>query len=512
MFGLNIDKNINLFSFLFLLLLLPFSFVNSYVDLNRIIEKMQVPTVHAQGNDRGPLFGMNMRGYYTAMPQERDFKFNIPENYYEDSFKIISEAGIKFLRYLFFWESYERDPFSFMSELETVADTADKWGIQVLYANDQYDTSSWLGPKTATGFPSSLFENDPAYPFGTGGGIGPKDETAKKWWSDWLNRTVKDGKGNDGWTLQADYLKEIVYAVDDHKSTLGYEILNEPHIHYVSQWEKIGKYNTFMTDELRTETQKTIFFDRQVPSDLDGALQVNPENMAKMAPANRNNVIFKATVFGLPYDSSYAEARLHYYAKTAQLAGVPLCICEFNLRSYDEYEIGADKNVTMTQENMNLIINKIIELKVWGLAAWVWNIKEHSNANYDFVDFNGDEMSFTDNLEYLKNAVLDSTKGSKQVRDTISPAIFISPPKILPDKASLHFQGYSFDVGSGIKSVEVHTNDGEYIPVTPLREEDLYKWEATLPLDVDESKRLVGLAIDNAGNKEYRTLSLNIQN
>jgi hypothetical protein len=52
---------------------------------------------------------------------KRDFKIAIPLNYYEQSFRIFSESGVDFVRYLFFWESYERDPFSFMSELQTVA-------------------------------------------------------------------------------------------------------------------------------------------------------------------------------------------------------------------------------------------------------------------------------------------------------------------------------------------------------------------------------------------------------
>ena len=146
-----------------------------------------------------------------------------------------------------------------MAEMQTVADVADKWGIRVLYANDQFDTSSWLGPKTATGFPSSLSENDPDYPYGTGGGTGIKDHTAKKWWDDWIDRKIKDQDGNDGWSLQIEFLKQIVNTVDNHNSSFGYEILNEPHVNDASQWEKIGKYNTYVVDELRTLTKKTYF-------------------------------------------------------------------------------------------------------------------------------------------------------------------------------------------------------------------------------------------------------------
>ena len=57
---------------------------------------------------RVPLVGVNMRGYYTNIPQERDFKVPIPPNYYEQSFKTLSQSGVDFVRYLFFWESYEK--------------------------------------------------------------------------------------------------------------------------------------------------------------------------------------------------------------------------------------------------------------------------------------------------------------------------------------------------------------------------------------------------------------------
>jgi hypothetical protein len=229
--------------------------------------------------------------------------------------------------------------------------------------------------------------------------------------------------------------------------------------------------------------------------------------MAKMAPENTENVIFKSTIFGLPTDGSYAEARLHYYAKTAQIAGVPLCICEFNLRGYDRYEVGANKNVTMTQENVDLIVTKINELGVWGWAAWLWNLKEHTNPNYDFVDFEGDTIFTTPNFDYVKNAFSNSRV--QESHDTISPGLYVAPPEISPDKRQLFASGYAFDVGSGIKSVQVHTNDGEYVDVFPIEYGGIWNWTTTLPFVTGESHRLVGKAIDKSGNREYMTIPLN---
>ncbi len=171
-----------------------------------------------------------------------------------------------------------------MKEIESVAKAADKWGVQVIYDNHQWHTSSWLERK-GTGFPSSVFENNSKYIKG-GGGNTP-DAAAKVFWSDWWNRAVKDHQGREGWTLMADFLKKIVNVVDSHASTVGYEILSEPHVDSVDQWSKIGEFNTFMVGELRNATQKTIAYSMNVPVDLKSPINITPANLAKMAPKIR---------------------------------------------------------------------------------------------------------------------------------------------------------------------------------------------------------------------------------
>ena len=44
------------------------------------------------------------------------------------------------------------------------------------------------------------------------------------------------------------FLKRVTNTLDYFKSTLGYEILNEPQVHTSKQWAKVGKYNTFITN------------------------------------------------------------------------------------------------------------------------------------------------------------------------------------------------------------------------------------------------------------------------
>src|SRR5918992_6004708 len=95
------------------------------------------------------------------------------------------------VRYVFYWEAYEKNPELFMQELQTVAKTADRYGIRVIYDNHQYQTSSWLDPKNGTGFPASLFHdiNGPLYEQGSGGKT--HHESSETWWTKWWNRSIK---------------------------------------------------------------------------------------------------------------------------------------------------------------------------------------------------------------------------------------------------------------------------------------------------------------------------------
>jgi aryl-phospho-beta-D-glucosidase BglC (GH1 family) len=110
-----------------------------------------------EDNNNSPKFiGVAMRGNSTSAKEHEENDIPFPENYYEESFKLIHDAGMNHIRYLFYWESYAKNPSLFLEELEIVAQTADRWGIKVLYDNHQWHTSSWLESK-GTGFPSFLF-------------------------------------------------------------------------------------------------------------------------------------------------------------------------------------------------------------------------------------------------------------------------------------------------------------------------------------------------------------------
>jgi hypothetical protein len=398
-----LNKNIHLLLF----------FLSSIISLSiATINTASIHVVSAQQTDGDVTYlGVDMSGFHTRNPQARNPSYDLPANYFEDSFRILSEAGMNHVRFVLFWESYIKDPTSFMNELNAAANAADKWGIKVLYDNHQFHTSSWLNPQRGTGFPSFLFENNPAYPLGSGGGT--QFPAAQSWWTNWWNRSIKDANGSDGWTLLADFLKKIVTTLDAHPSTIGYEILSEPQVHNVDQWEKTGNFNTFITNELRTLTQKTIAYSMNIPVDLRGPIGVNPENLAKMAPDNKTNVIFKVSLYGLPSEP-YQGDRLDTFIQARQLAEVPLYFGEWNnvvreRRINEEGEVVTQispelSNINQTEANS--IVKTFKDTDAWGMAYWQWNIDAHPIASYNLIrgaDATGAPQT-TNYFDILKNA------------------------------------------------------------------------------------------------------------
>jgi hypothetical protein len=325
------------------------------------------------------------------MPQTREgLKNPFPGNYYESSFKAIKEANIiDHVRYRFYWESYERDPIAFIEELEVVANTADKYGIKVIYDNHQFQTSSWLG--TGTGFPANLFNDPSLYKQGSGGAT--KDSSAQMWWTKWWDRGIKRTDGIDGWTLQAEFLRKIVETVDDHSSTLGYEILSEPQIHNKDQWAKIGKYNNFIINELRKITDKIIVFSINVPLDAKSLVEVNDQNMAKMVPEDKKNIVIKMSLYGLP-SSEYQSEKLELYLNASKITGIPLYIGEWNnvkrTAMVNEegnkiWKIDANRS-DINQEEANAIVDKFKDFGIWGMAYWEWSFVPNDTPNLNLVN------------------------------------------------------------------------------------------------------------------------------
>ena len=349
-----------------------------------------------------PINGVVMKGAFVSMKQYDNGSPSAPENYIEDSLKMISEAGLNHVRFVFYWEAYERDPEAFINEIKSVANAADKYGLKIIYDNHQWHTSSWFEEK-ATGFPWSLFQGE----YSKGGG-NTHDKEAKVFWADWWDRSVKDNGGKDGWALMAEFLKKIVLVVDNHSSTLGYEILSEPHVHNKGQWSKIGKFNSFITTELRNITSKTIIYSMNVPIDLNSHISISPKNLAKMAPSNKENIAFKVSVYAVPHGDGYQEKRFDIFLKTSDLTGVPLYIGEWNnvvrTREGGISKLNPDLS-ELTKTDAKKILGALKKAGVWGTAFWRWDYQEVATANFNLVSYNNGNLKPTKYFGILEDTV-----------------------------------------------------------------------------------------------------------
>ena len=407
----NVTKYLINFKIALIVAVFSLLLTNSFIHVSRGLETNQI------------FFGVNMKGYYTSMPQSRTIGSIMPPNYFDDSFKLISESGMNHVRFVFYWESYVKDPTNFMLELQSVAQAADKHNINVIYDNHQFHTSSWFNSRKGTGFPSLLFQNNASYIADNGGG--PKYAPAKLWWTDWWNRAVKDANGTDGWTLQAQFLEKIVNTLDSHKSTLGYEILSEPQVHNADQWEKIGQYNTFIVNELRKFTDKVIAYSMNIPVDLKSPINLTPENLAKMKPQNSTNVVFKISIYGLP-TGSYQQQRLTTFLQASNMTGVPLYIGEWNNVLREQiineegaavYEINPFES-DINQQEANQFVKIFKDLGIWGLAYWKWDYVSQPTPNFNLISV-GDNGDIVTN-KYFKQLkiALDSNYGSQPSQES----------------------------------------------------------------------------------------------
>jgi hypothetical protein len=352
-----------------------------------------------------PLVGVVMKGGVTDQKQVRNDTSLPPANYFDESFKLVKDAGLNHVRFLLYWESYEKNPQAFMNELEQVANLADKYGIKVIYDNHQWHTSSWL-EKRGTGFPASLFENNSQkYPKDSGGKEG--QPVAKLWWSDFWDGSIKDAQGKDAWTSFADFWKKVVTKLDGHPSTFGYEILSEPHVETSDQWEKIGNFNSFITDELRSLTNKTIVYSMNVPVDLKGPIQLTPENLAKMAPTNKENVMFKVSVYGNPDRDQYQKQRFDMFLKASELTGDPLYIGEWNnvvrTQVNGVFQLDPAKS-GLDQQTTDAMLQAFKDNNITASAFWKSDYHDANTPSFNLILNQNGTIMPTEYYTYLKNS------------------------------------------------------------------------------------------------------------
>ena len=194
------------------------------------------------------LIGVNFDGVKIAERQNHRQKAACPSNYISDSFRIFSENGLNCIRIPFYWESFEKDPEGFIQELEVISEEADKNGLGCIYDNHHWECSSSLG--YGIGFPSSLLCTTLQRKPPTHDSLGPPNKRElEMFWNRWWDRKMVNSENRDGWELQRDLLQRVISKLNNKKSTLGFEILNEPQVYRNSDFTKVSWYHNFMVSQ-----------------------------------------------------------------------------------------------------------------------------------------------------------------------------------------------------------------------------------------------------------------------
>jgi polyhydroxyalkanoate synthesis regulator phasin len=197
-------------------------------------------------------------------------------------------------------------------------------------------------------------------------------------------------------------------AVDNHSSTLGYEILSEPHVDDPNQWSKIGKFNSFITTELRDITSKRIVYSMNVPVDLNSHINISPQNLAKMAPSSKENIAFKISVYGVPDRDDYQKERFDLFLDTRNLTGVPLYVGEWNnvVRTKEGGVFKINPGASdFTNSNAGKILEAFKKEGIWGTAFWKWDYRDADTASFNLVSDEGGNLEPTKYFGILEDTI-----------------------------------------------------------------------------------------------------------
>ena len=157
------------------------------------------------------------------------------------------------------------------------------------------------------------------------------------------------------WDKQLEYLEQVVRSVNDNKSTLGFEILNEPQVFRQGDFKTVGIYHEYVLERLGTITDKTFFL---CCSNSASLFAINlPEEQAKIKPPStahiKNNLIYDIH----PYPPSLLTMT-YYKTSSIIMNNMPMYAGEFN---------SSIKNGTTINENQ--FVDFVKRLRIFG-ALW----------------------------------------------------------------------------------------------------------------------------------------------
>ncbi len=343
------------------------------------------------------LIGVNFDGIKVAERQSRSRTIAPPNNYISDSFRMFSEKKLDCIRVPFYWESFEKDPDGFFHELGVISEEADKNNLSCIYDNHQWECSSFLGQ--GIGFPNSLlstlFQRNPPK---DGSWNHPNKREQERFWNQWWDRKIVNGENKDGWELQRDLLRAVVNKLNNKKSTLGFEILNEPQVFRRSDFKKVSEYHDFMIANLEKDTKKP-FHISYVYSNSIRSIGL-PWRQSKIRPKiqTKNEIIFDVHPYP-PY-----HIILLYYKLVSTLM-------KNNMIYAGEYNSGIKENVTINSRQHSQYIKRFLDFSMHGAAFWWWSFgSDNNHLAFNLTKVLNNRIQPNENFENLCKAIKSNLK------------------------------------------------------------------------------------------------------
>jgi hypothetical protein len=162
-----------------------------------------------------------------------------------------------------------------------------------------------------------------------------------------------------------------------------------------------------MADELRSVTDKTIVYSMNVPVNLNTPIQLSPENLAEMAPADKENVMFKISVYGIPDRDQYQKERFDLFLKTRELTGIPLYIGEWNnvvrTQVNGQFQLDPQKS-GLDQQTTDAMLQSFKDENITSSAFWKWDYQDAPIASFNLILNQNGTIMPTEYYTYLKNS------------------------------------------------------------------------------------------------------------
>lgn len=89
-------------------MILYFSVIDKVYAAEEVDKSIDMSSSNHNNDKNVPFMGVNVRGFYTSLQYDTDRYPHAPPfpvDYYENSFRLISQAGMDHVRYVFYWEA-----------------------------------------------------------------------------------------------------------------------------------------------------------------------------------------------------------------------------------------------------------------------------------------------------------------------------------------------------------------------------------------------------------------------